>query len=104
MTRNPSLIYRDGFFKAGSFQLIFAGAAAVADDDYAAEDHRCCKYLLPRKYVCADDNADHDCDDRLYIAVHADEGRSDASLRHRDEEVGYECSAYDKVGQLGILD
>ena len=84
--------------------LSTASTTAVADDDDAAEDHRCGKDLLPCQHVGSDCYADHYCDDRLHIAVHADEGRSDASLRHRYKEICYESGAYDQVGQLGILD
>ena len=84
--------------------LSIASTTAVDDDDDAAEDHRRGKDLLPCQHVSADGYAYHYCDDRLHIAVHADEGRSDASLRHRYKEICNESGAYDQVGQLGILD
>ena len=77
--------------------------AAAADYGQAAEDQGCGEDLLPCEGVHANGDADCDCDDRLDVAVHADDGRSDAFLRDRNQIVGDECRTDDQIGEFGVL-
>ena len=70
---------------------------AAADDKDTGEYHECCKDLLPCKDVHGEDDADDCCDDRLYVAVHADQGRADALLTERNKEIAHECREYDEI-------
>ena len=81
---------------------LFCGAAA-ADDDEAAEDKDCSEDFLPGECVHAYRDADCYGYDRLYVAVHADQGWSDAFLGQRNQEVSDECRTDDQVGEFGIL-
>ena len=78
-------------------------SAAAADDDQAGEDEQGGEGFLPCEGVHADGDAYSNGNDRLYVAVHADDGRSDSFLCYRNEVVCDERRADDKVGEFCIL-
>ena len=65
------------------------------------EDHEGSKNLLPTEGVHAETDADGGGDDGLHVGIHADQGRADALLSYRDEEIGDEGGADDEVSKLG---
>ena len=84
--------------------FLFLRTSAVAHDDYSAEDHHGCQYLLPCESVHSDAYAYCNCDYRLDVCVHAHEGRPDTPLSHRNQKIGYEGCADYQVGEFSILD
>ena len=78
---------------------------AAAYNEYAGEYHQCRQEFLPGQYVHAKNYAYYGGNYRLYIAVHAYQGRTDAFLTKRYQEVADECCEYyqesPKLGSYG---
>ena len=76
-----------------------AGAGA-ADEDDAADDEDGGEEFLPGEGVEADPDADGGGEDGLEVGVHADQGRAQAFLSERNQEVGNEGGEEDQVADF----
>ena len=64
-----------------------SGTAAAAHDEDTCKDHHSRKDFLPGKGFHSKTDTDDSGDDRLGVAVHTHEGRSEAFLPERNQEV-----------------
>ena len=67
-------------------------ALAVTYNNHTAENHDGGKHLLPREHLHADGDAYYNGNNRLDVAVHTYERRSDTFLSHWYKKIGYERS------------
>ena len=76
------------------------GASAIVDEYHTAKYHDAGQYFLPAERIHTYPNADGDGYDGLHVGIHAHQGRADAFLSQRDEEVGDEGGAHNQEGQF----
>ena len=69
---------------------------ATAYYEHTSKYKACCKNLLPCQCIHPDDYPNDRGDDRLYVAVHADEGRPYMFLTEWNEKVTDECCEKDE--------
>ena len=68
-----------------------SGTAAAAHDEDTGKDHQSRKDFLPGKGFHSKTDTDDSGNDWLGIAVHTHEGRSEAFLPERNQEIADEC-------------